>query len=126
MQSRIHSHIIFRCQEEEHAKGRFSRSAFNTSSSPPLLTSQSSLGSPNNRRHYASYLPMTGQIDLIEEEIVLTQKVQNEEEKTQKNPRDYAQSLTHNTDGISMGDQRSIYVHFFKSYKINMKLGFFI
>ena len=48
---------------------------------------------------------MTGQIDLIEEEIVLTQKVQNEQEKTQENPRDYAQSLTHNTDGISMGDQ---------------------
>ena len=121
MQSQIHFHIIFRCQEEEHAKGRFSRSAFNTSSSPPLLTSQSSLGSPNNRRHYASYLPMTGQIDLIEEEIVLTQNVQNEQEKTQKNPRDYAQSLTHNTDGISMGDQRSINVDFFKSYKANMK-----
>ena len=114
-------YIIFRCQEEEHAKGRFSRSAFNTSSSPPLLTSQSSLGSPNNRRHYASYLPMTGQIDLIEEEIVLTQNVQNEQEKTQKNPLDYAQSLTHNTDGISMGDQRSINVDFFKSYKANMK-----
>ena len=48
---------------------------------------------------------MTGQIDLIEEEIVLTQKVQNEQEKTQKSPRDYAQSLTHNTDGSSMGDQ---------------------
>ena len=106
MQSQIHFHIIFRCQEEEHAKGRFSRSAFNTSSSrSPLLTSESSLGSPNNRRHYASYLPMTGQIDLIEEEIVLTQKVQNEQEKTQRSPRDYAQSLTHNTDGSSMGDQ---------------------
>ena len=64
---------------------------------------------------------MTGQIDLIEEEIVLTQNVQNEQEKTQKNPRDYAQSLTHNTDGISMGDQRSINVDFFKSYKANMK-----
>ena len=48
---------------------------------------------------------MTGQIDLIEEEIVLTQKVQNEQEKTQTNPRDYAQSLKHNTDGMSMGDQ---------------------
>ena len=48
---------------------------------------------------------MTGQIDLIEEEIVLTQKVQNEQEKTQKSPRDYAQSSTHNIDGISMGDQ---------------------
>ena len=64
---------------------------------------------------------MTGQIDLIEEEIVLTQKVQNEQEKTQKNPRDYAQSLTHNTNGISMVDQGSINVHFFKSYKICFK-----
>ena len=47
---------------------------------------------------------MTGQIDLIEEEIVLTHKVQNENEKTQKqNSVDYPQPLSHNTDN-DMGD----------------------
>ena len=93
----------FRCQEEEHAKGRFSRSAFNTSSLSTISSSSSS-GSPS-RRHYASYLPMTGQIDLIEEEIVLSHEiVQTENKKTQQlNSVDYPQSLTHNADN-DMGD----------------------
>ena len=97
MQCQIHSHIIFRCQEEEHAKARFSRSS-------ALNSSISTLASSSNRRHYASYLPMTGQIDLIEEEIVLTHKVQNENEKKQKqNSVAYPQPLSHNTDN-DMGD----------------------
>ena len=105
-----------RCQEEEHAKGRFSRSAFNSSistiSSSSLLFSSSSSsssataaeGGPSNRRHYASYLPLTGQIDLIEQEIVLSHKVQNEKTQ-QKSLVDYTQPLTHNTKDNDMGDQ---------------------
>ena len=49
---------------------------------------------------------MTGQIDLIEEEIVLSHEVQNENEKTQqKSSVDYTQPLTHNTKDNDMGDQ---------------------
>ena len=48
---------------------------------------------------------MTGQIDLIEEEIVLSHEiVQSENKKTQQqNSVDYPPSLTHNTDN-DMGD----------------------
>ena len=109
MKSQIPSHIIFRCQEEEHAKARFSRSAFNSSISTISSSSLSSLSAtadsgPSNRRHYASYLPLTGQIDLIEQEIVLSHKVQNEKTQ-QKSLVDYTQPLTHNTKDNDMGDQ---------------------
>jgi hypothetical protein len=48
---------------------------------------------------------MTGQIDLIEEEIVLShERVKTENKKTQqRNLADYPQSLTHNADN-DMGD----------------------
>ena len=85
-------------------------SSISTISSSSLLSSSSSAtaaeGGPSNRRHYASYLPLTGQIDLIEEEIVLSHEVQNENEKTQqKSSVDYTQPLTHNTKDNDMGDQ---------------------